>query len=145
MSFDLKIFSRDLVIGNDGDLAQVVDSEKLTQDILKICLTPLNANKFNPYYGSPVNQSLIGSSLDTTFLTTIGIGQLNGSLQILQKLQQQQAATNQLVSGAETLAAIQNIDIQRNQVDPRFFSVLISVVSRALTPVSTAFSLRPGL
>ena len=37
MSFDLKITNGDLVI-NNGLLTIVVDSEKLIQDILKICL-----------------------------------------------------------------------------------------------------------
>ena len=37
MSFDLKIRSGDLVLSS-GDLQTVVDTEKLTQDILKMCL-----------------------------------------------------------------------------------------------------------
>ena len=34
MSFDLKISEGDLKIGDNGDLQQVITSEKLTQDIL---------------------------------------------------------------------------------------------------------------
>ena len=54
MSFDLKIINGDLVIKN-GQLTTVVDSEKLIQDILKICLTEAGSNPMQPWYGSSIS------------------------------------------------------------------------------------------
>ena len=48
MSFDLQIKNGDLQIGSNGDVAQVFDTEKLVQDILKILLTQSGANTFFP-------------------------------------------------------------------------------------------------
>lgn len=144
MSFDLKISNRDLVIGNDSDLQIVENSEKLVQDLLKISLTPLGSNKFYPMFGSAIGGSLIGSPLDVTFSSSVASSQLRNSIETLQKLQQAQANI-QLVTASEIIAAIQQITIERNIVDPRFFSIVIKVFTRALSSVSTGFNMSNGL
>jgi len=142
MSFDLKIREGDLHIGSDGSFEIVENSDKLIQEILKIAHTPLGSNIFYPWYGSPISKSLIGNALDIQFVSSIASSQLQASLENLQKLQQQQAR-EQKVSAAEQLAAIQQISIVRNYVDPRYFSVTIDVITRALTPISTSFNVSP--
>lgn len=139
MSFDLKIQSGNLVL-NNGDLQQVVDSEKLEQDILKICLTDVGSNPLNPWYGSFLSRSIIGSAESTTILVQIGQSQLNTCLQNLQSLQQQQVKTFQRVSADEQLAVIKNISVTRNAIDPRLFVVKISGLTKGTKPISTAFS-----
>lgn len=140
MSFDFKVVSGDLAIGPDGDLLQVIDTEKLIQDILKMVTTPLGSNVFFPWYGSSVSKSLVGAAFDMEFVSTIASGQLTNSMETLQRLQQVQAQ-RQAVSPGELIAAIQQISIERNQIDPRFFRILIKVVTRALTSAQTEFEL----
>lgn len=144
MSFDLKISNRDLVISSDGDLQKVQNTDKLIQDILKISLTALGSNPFCPWYGSAINQSLIGMPLSLDFSSSVASSQLQNSLQTLQKLQIEQAKF-QFVTPAEQLAAVKGIKISRSNTDPRAFQVIINAVSKALTNVNTGFNLVPGL
>src|SRR5882757_9426803 len=100
MSFDLKIINRDLVIQN-GDLQKVVDSEKLIQDILKICLSDVGSNPLNPAYGSFLSKSIIGNALHTSIITQIAKSQLNTCLTNLQLLQIAQVRSFQKVTADE--------------------------------------------
>lgn len=139
MSFDLKIINNDLVIQN-GDLQQVVDSEKLIQDILKMCLTEAGSNPMFPWYGSFLSKSIIGSPEYTSILIQVGKSQLTTSLQNLQNLQAAQVKTFQSVSADEQIAAITNISITRNQVNTSLFVVVVQAISKGLKPITTAFS-----
>ena len=141
MSFDLKITEGDISIGPDGDLLKVKNTDKLIQDILKMVTTELGSNVFFPWYGSPISRSLVGSVMDMEFISSIATGQLTNSLETLQRLQQVQARS-QRVTPSELLAAIQHVKIERNQADPRFFRIVIKVITRALTIAQTEFELR---
>jgi len=140
MSFDLKITDGDVVI-KDGDLRKVENNDKLIQDILKLVLTPLGVNTQYPWYGSPVSKSTIGNALDVTFAFPIATSQLRSSLETLQRLQKQQA-NFQMVTATEQLAAIQDLKVEQNQVDPRFITIKIRVLTKALSSVETEFSIR---
>ena len=124
MSYDLKISNGDFVLAN-GDLQTVVDSEKLIQDILKICLTTAGTNPLQPWYGSFLSRSIIGSPQHTTVLVQIAKSQLNTALDNLKDLQTLQVKSFQVVSADEQIAVISNISIVRNQIDPRLFDVRI--------------------
>lgn|SRR5574343_194092 len=139
MSFDLKISQGDLVIGQNGDFTKTENTEKLIQDILKIALTPLGGNQFFPFYGSPISRTLIGNAFNFEFISTMASNQLRTSLETLQKLQKLQLSAGQKLTAEEMLAAIQNVTIERNQTDPRFFRVIIQALSRSMTPVTTSF------
>lgn len=139
MSFDLKIINGDLVIQN-GDLRTVVDSEKLIQDILKICLTNVGSNPFNPGYGSFLSRTVIGNAMYTTSVVTIAKSQLTTCLTNLQTLQQKQIQSRQRVSADEQLAAVSDISVVRNTIDPRLFNVTIKVLSKGYKPITTAFT-----
>ena len=43
MSFDLKITNGDFTVKN-GEISTVTDTDKLAQDVLKICITPNGTN-----------------------------------------------------------------------------------------------------
>ena len=144
MSFDFRIANGDIGIGVDGDIARVEDTEKLIQDILKIAMTPLGSNPHFPWYGSLVSKSLVGNVFDMEFTSTIASSQLQSSLETLQRLQIEQNKI-QRVTPFEQLAAIQRIFIERNRIDPRFFSVVIKAFTRALTTFETGFNARPTL
>ena len=144
MSFDFRIRDGDLSIGQDGDLMKVENTEKLIQDILKIVITPMGSNQFYPWYGSRVSKSLIGHVFDFEFLSTVATSQLQNALENLQRLQQEQAR-QQRVTPFEQLAALRDVRIERNQVDPRFFLVVINAVTRALTEANTTLTIKPTL
>jgi phage baseplate assembly protein W len=138
MSFDLKIISGDLAISN-GDLKIVTDTEKLIQDILKICLTTAGTNPLQPWYGSFLSRTIIGSPQATSMLVQIGKSQLTTALDNLVALQQLQVKSFQRVSADEQISAISDISITRNQIDPRLFYVQIKVLTKGLKPITTAF------
>ena len=139
MSFDLKIISGDLVI-NSGDLQKVVDSEKLIQDILKICLTNVGSNPLNPGYGSFLSRTIVGNPVNASVLVQISKSQLNTALINLQNLQLEQVRSFQRVSADEQIAAITDISVLQSQTDPRLYSVTISVLNKGFKPITTAFN-----
>jgi len=137
MSFDLKLKQGDLAIGSDGDLAIVENSEKLTQEVLKILTTRIGANPFFPWYGSPIDKSLIGNAFEERFVAAVASNQVRGSLENLQRLQEEELKKGVLITPQEQIAAIQDIDVRRNTVDPRFYSLTLTVLSKAFTRVNT--------
>jgi hypothetical protein len=142
MSFDLKILDGDLALNSRSDLDIVEDSEKLVQDILKIISTQLGTNPFFPWYGSPITQSLIGRPFDTRFISNIAGQQLRTALETLQKMQKEQLKFDQYVTPLEQIAAIQNVSVERNISDARYFRIILTVLSKAFQRVSTSLDIR---
>ncbi len=139
MSFDLRISQGDLAIGSDGDVDRVEDTEKLIQDVLKILLTPLGGNPFHTWYGSLISGTLVGNAFEDEFLIKIASSQINSALETMQNLQKAQTAV-QKVTPNELLAAIRDVEVNRNPVDPRIYSVFVTVLTKGLSTVRTAFS-----
>jgi phage baseplate assembly protein W len=142
MSFDLKISNGDFVISG-GKLTIVQDSEKLIQDILKMCLTAAGSNPIHSWYGSFISRTIIGSPQDTSIIVQIAKSQLNTALENLKSLQELQVKSFQRVSADEQIAAILDISIIRNQFDPRLIDVKIKVMTKGLKPISTSFKVNP--
>jgi len=140
MSFDLKILNGDLAIGSNSDLDTVQDTDKLIQDILKMLLTPVGSNLFFPWYGSLLSASVIGSPLDQEFIYNTARSQIEDSLRILQNLQKQQA-TWQKVTSSELLAAIKEVYVERNVVDPTYYLVTVSVLTKNLKTTYVNFDI----
>lgn len=138
MAFDLKITNGDLVI-TKGQLKTVVDSEKLIQDILKMCLTTAGSNPIFPWYGSFISRTIVGNPNYSSILVQIGKSQLTTALQNLKDLQDIQVKSFQRVSADEQIAAISDISIVRNQIDPRLFDIQIRALTKGLKPITTAF------
>lgn len=139
MSFDLKIVNGDLVI-NQGALQTVRDSEKLIQDILKICLTDVGSNPLHPSYGSFLSRSIIGNPSQTSVIVQVATSQINSCLTNLQQLQQLQIKSFQKVSADEQLAAILGISVVRSAFDPRLYNIKIKCMTKGFQPITTAFS-----
>jgi hypothetical protein len=139
MSYDLKIISGDLVLQN-GDFQTVVDSEKLIQDLLKICLTTAGANPLQPWYGSYISRSMIGSPLGTSIVVQLAQSQLQNAIENLMTLQKAQVKSFQAVTPDEQISAILDISIVRSSSDPRLFDVRIKVLSKGFKPITTAFT-----
>jgi hypothetical protein len=143
MSFDLKIVKGDLALSSTGDLATVENTTKLVQDILKILTTQIGSNPFFPWYGSPISKSLVGKAYEKRFISAIATTQLRSTLGTLQQLQQIQLRTDQMVTPQEQIAAIQNVSVQRDTIDPRNFLLTLTVLNKAFR--STQVSLKVTL
>jgi len=146
MSFDLRISEGDLSLSAENDLATVENGDKLIQDILKIIQTPIGGNAFFPWYGSPVANTLIGTSLDTGFISSVASSQLRASLDNLKTLQNAQLREfGQNVTPQEQIAAIEGVSVERNAIDPRYFSVYVSIISKARTREQVEIQIDPTL
>lgn len=140
MSFDLKIANGDLSIGTDSDLAKVQDTEKLVQDILKLLMTEIGSNPFATWYGSSLGQTMIGSGFDNNFLTTLAESQIKNGLDTIMSLQREQAAQQKLTP-SELLAGIKSISVERNQVDPTYFTITLNILTRSLKAIPITFDI----
>jgi hypothetical protein len=140
VSFDLLINNGDLVIGNNGDVSPVTDISKLEQDLLKIALTTVGANTLQPWYGSLIGKTLVGSYLKSDIVITMAKIQLQNCIEILKNLQAIQTSSGQPTSPGELIASISNISVVRNTVDPRIFQITIRVINRAFGQVVANFS-----
>ena len=140
MSFDLQLVNSDLSLKPDGTLRTVTGSAKLRQDIIKIILTPLASVSFHLWYGSDINESVIGEVLSFARLNEDITSALTQSLTRLQRLQRAQS-TGQRVQLSEIIGTIQEIQVQRNPIDPRQVNVIVSVLSRELTAVEEVFTI----
>jgi hypothetical protein len=140
MSFDLKLINGDFSLKN-GQLETAVDSEKLIQDILKICLTPAGANPIHPEYGSFISKTLIGSSLDPSIIIQVGKSQLSNCLENLKNLQSLQVKSFQRVTADEQISSVSNIIVAFSEIDPRLINVEIRVFSKGLKPLTVRFKI----
>lgn len=140
MSYDLKIVNGDFTLKN-GDLDIVTGQAKLIQDILKVCLTTAGSNIFQPWYGSFLSRTLIGSPLDADITSAIAKNQLQNALENLKKLQQLQIGNSlQQITPDEHIAGITSITVDRNTIDPRLFSVMVKVLSRSFQRTTVNFT-----
>lgn len=143
MSFDLKIEANDLKINPDGTIQTVRDNDKLVQDIVKALLTTLGSNRFHNWYGSLLSSAMIGQVLDATLAEIEAERTISNTFSNLISLQKAQAQT-QYVSAGETIAAIRDISIIRNETDPRQYQITVSVLTKKLTIVEETFTLTVG-
>jgi phage baseplate assembly protein W len=141
MSFDLKIVGNDLAMNRDGSVQTVLGNEKLKQDILKAILTARGSNRFHQWYGSVVSERTIGQVLEGGQLEAEVSSAIQETLSTIMALQTAQARV-QYVSPGETLAAIKDIYVARDSVDPRQWSITVEVLTRQLTTVEETFCLK---
>jgi phage baseplate assembly protein W len=142
LSFDLQVLNGDLVISNStGDLAIVQDTAKLEQDIIKILLTPVGGNTLNPWYGSLINKTIIGSVLSPQLQLSMAQSQIQSALENFQKLQGIQVQSGQQVSPAEQLASISSISITQSTIDPRAINIFVAVLNKAFGSVPVSFTM----
>lgn len=139
MSFDLQILNGDLVLDN-GDLSIIQNNDKLVQDLLKIAITTLGANPLQPWYGSMISRTLIGSVLSSDITVASAQSQLQTAVETLKSLQAIQVSQGQKVSPGEQIAAITKISVNRNSIDPRIFTIIIRVLDKSFGGVAATFN-----
>lgn len=144
MSSDVRVINGDISLLN-GDVVLLSGTDKLIQDILKICLTPVGANIYQPFYGSFLNQTVIGSHFESDMIVNIAENQLQNALENLKRLQQLQS-TNilQQVTPDEQIAGIKEVRVTRNPSDPRGFDVSIVVLTKTFRPATITFTTTPS-
>ncbi len=141
MSFDLKIEGGDIKIATDGSLAIVTENYKLRQDIVKIMLTKLGENKFHQSYGSNVGALDIGYSVDKDLLEIDMKASVEDAIRKIMALQKSQSQ-RQFLSPSERIVSILNISAERDTIDPRLYSIFISVQTGALSTVTESVTVR---
>jgi hypothetical protein len=141
MSFDLKIQNGDIKIGRDGTLDTVFDNAKLRQDIVKILLTKLGENKFHPTYGSEVGAINIGHIPDQELLELDLQSSVEDSIRKLMALQRGQAR-KQFVTPGEKIISLLDVSVARDTVDPRLYSIFISLQTGSLTAITESVTVR---
>jgi phage baseplate assembly protein W len=141
MSFDLKIEGGDIKIEPDGSLSTVIDNYKLRQDIVKILLTKLGENKFHPNYGSEVGAIKIGYISDQELLEIDLKASVEEAVRKIMSLQKGQTL-RQYVTPGERIISILNVSAERDNVDPRLYSMFITVQTGALTTITESVTVR---
>jgi hypothetical protein len=142
MSFDIKMKNGDISLKN-GSVEKAELTEKLVQDILKMALTDVGSNPMIPWYGSLISKTLIGSTLEYDIVVQMAESQIQNCIQNIKKMQEIQLQSGQNMSPEEQINAILNVSVERNAQDPRRYDVIISVLTKALTKVTTKFSVSP--
>lgn len=140
MSFDLALVDGNLSIKSDGSVRTVTDTLKLRQDILKIIVTPLGSNKFHPWYGCSMGEGLIGNNFADNIIELEVQTSVQQSLERLRQLQLAQS-TSQNVSLGELIAAIGEVEVNRNPIDLRQLNARVVVSSRRLTRIEEIFQI----
>ena len=140
MSFDLELSNNDLKINANGQISTITDTPKLRQDIIKIILTDLGSNKFQPWYGCNVNSCVIGKVMSPHISDAQIQESVLNALQNLQKLQKSQSAT-QKMSLAEIIRVISDIHAERDVSDSRKINIVVTVLTQRLSQVQELFTL----
>lgn len=141
MSFDLKIEAGDIAISRDGSLTTVFDNAKLRQDIIKILLTKLGENKFHPSYGSEIGAINIGHVPDQELLELDLQASVRDAINKLIALQRSQSRKQFLTPG-ERIISLLGVSAQRDEIDPRLYSIFLTVQTGALTSISESVTIR---
>lgn len=141
MSFDLKIQNGDLSIGPDGDVSFVIGNEKVLQEIKKIILTDIGENKFHPFYGSRAGSLSVGNIVDYNFLSSEIKRSVSEAITNLIRLKSQQSRY-QALNPSEVIISLDNVSVERDLVDPRVWSIFISVTVQSLDEINTVINIR---
>lgn len=141
MSFDLKIDGGDIKLNHDGSLSTVYDNEKLRQDIVKILLTKLGENNYHPAYGSEVGAITIGQVPDRELLELDLESSVRDSIGKIISLQRRQSKRQFLTPG-ERLVSILDVSAYRDELDPRMYSIFISVQTGELNELKESVTVR---
>jgi hypothetical protein len=140
MSFDIKLEAGDILVDNNGEVQTVTGTEKLKQDIAKMILTEIGTNVYHPWYGSQLADSVIGRATTADVIARDTELTVNTALENLSFLQTEQTQY-QNVTPAEMIAAIKEVRVESEPIDPRQWNVTIVVLSKALTEISEEFSI----
>jgi hypothetical protein len=131
VSFDLKLVGGSFRIGASGDLETVTGLSKLSQDSVKILVTPTGSHRAIPWYGSSLSARATGAALLPDFLESEVTTAVVQALQNLQTLQQQQEQTGQYLLPDEAINRIVDVSVGTQPGEPRQINVIVSIRTRS--------------
>ena len=141
MSYDLKIVNGDLSLNSNGQINIVVGNSKLIQEVTKIVLTEVGENKYHPFYGSSAGKIDIGGAYDESMHKNEIERSVRESLNNLIILKNNQRLLQEL-NPSETIVSLDNVAVFRDGLDPRMWSVEISLTTMALDDIKTSVKIR---
>jgi len=141
MSFDLKIQNGDISIGSDGDVEFVIGNEKILQEVKKIVLTEIGENRFHPYYGSRAGSLSPGNIVDYNFISSEIKRSVTESIVNLMRLKEAQSRT-QILNPSEVILSVDSVLVERDLIDPRVWSIFISITAQSLDEINTVVNIR---
>jgi len=139
MSFDLALINGDLKIQPNGLVKTITDTPKLRQDIIKIVLTPLGSNQNHMWYGCSISEDIGKNFPHDLHLARIQTN-VSKTLDRLKALQISQSV-NQKVSLAELINSVGEINVERDDNDPRQLNVVVTVFSKRLAKIEELFTI----
>lgn len=140
MSFDLQLINNDICFDSKGLVKTVEDTPKLRQDIIKMIMTPLGANKNHPWYGCPLGDNISGKNLPFNILDSVCKTDIFDSISKLKMLQKSQSST-QKVSLAEMIESIIDVYLERDTSDGRNINIFISILTKRMTKFDEYFTI----
>ncbi len=135
MSFDLELVNGDIAFDAQGRLELVRDTDKLTQDVLKILETTLGSDVFDQNYGVSVNQNTVGQVIANNSIPAQVQAEIQGQLVKLQQ-EQQALASVQVITPAERIQLINNVTVVRDSIEPRQLNISIQLTAQNTTPIT---------
>lgn len=116
-----------------GDVILIQDENLLYQSALKILLTRIRSNPYQPFYGSNL-QSRIGAKA-VGAITTLLTEDVQTALTTMQRLQGEQAKY-QRVTAKERLYAVHSVRVLPSNLDPTAFQIDVVVSNASGQPVA---------
>jgi len=126
MSYDARLQTGDLVISDDIEIIE--DTDKLIQDSIKLLLTPLGGWFADQGYGTKLSIDLIGQAVPSWIAAQQTESFIASAFEYYKRIQNAQVESGQVLSDAERLFRVANIDIARDSSDPRQFNVSLTLV-----------------
>lgn len=139
MSFDFQLIDGDIKIKSDGQVRTVTGIEKLKQDIVKIIVTPIGSSILHRWYGSSIDETVIGRPSNDGLKFEEIRTSIDESLDRLKKLQLAQAS-GQNVTQSEIINFVESVIVQRSIYDPRQINAIVSVITKDFSRVEEEFS-----
>lgn len=135
MSYDIQLLNGDINFGTDGNPIQVIDKEKLAQDVAKILLTKKGSDLGSVKYGSKL-QDTLGQPFDFNILQAMIAKSVSESLVFLQSLQLVQG-TKQALTYPEVIGSVDAVSVTQ----PSFGRIDIQIAITTVQGLRTVFSI----
>lgn len=136
MSFDLRLTNGTFAIRSDGDIDRITGISKLSQDIVKVVVTPTGSHRAHPWYGSTLEAKISGSALTDELLTKEVEATVTTAIQNLIHLQQQQEQQGQFLTPDEAISSVTDVRLHRDSADQRQLIVIITIKTRSGRTIS---------
>ena len=143
MSFDARLQSGDLVISDDIEIIE--DTDKLIQDSIKLLLTPLGGWFADPNYGTKLSIDLIGQAVPSWIGAQNTESMIRAAFQYYKAIQSSQIESGQLLSDAERLFKVAQVEVFRDDTDPRQFNTYLTLVPYNGEILTHKFKFNPGV